>query len=65
MLGGPTVQEGFLEVAPKPRFEREVSQLDVAQGCLISERYQGFILKKKRKIGSGANWSFTASPKNT
>lgn len=36
---------------PEPRLQREagVSQLDAAQGCLVSEQYQGFPLRKKGK----------------
>lgn len=42
--------------APKPRLQREVgvSQLDAAQGCLVSEQYQGFPLRKKGEMAVGS-----------
>lgn len=41
---------------PEPRLQREagVSQLDAAQGCLVSEQYQGFPLRKKGKMAVGS-----------
>lgn len=50
---------------PKPKLKREtgVSQLDVPQGCLVSEQYQGFVLREKGKmaVGSQPPASFSVS----